>query len=282
MESFEMKLLFSEAKSDYVHYIFPYAIWAFPENGETPHEFFERGFLPSTRQMDRYYLCRSLRVDLSRFAPSSENRRIIRKNESIGFDLTPRAEFDYTEDRREFYKRYADIRFGKNVMTHQRLDNLFNSKITSHVMHFTEKTTGKEVGDVTLFLEPPFMAHYYYAFYDLNFYAQNLGMFMMTSAVDYFAGRRFKYIYLGSCYSENALYKTQFQGAEFFNGAAWSANLKELKALIQREQQPMTEHLFESTELIQKFYAGDIGKLAAGSQFTLANLLASTRQAKQK
>ena len=26
-----MKLLFSEAKPDYGHYIFPYAIWAFPE-----------------------------------------------------------------------------------------------------------------------------------------------------------------------------------------------------------------------------------------------------------
>ena len=31
-----MKLLFSEQKSDYEHYQFPYAIWAVPETGETP------------------------------------------------------------------------------------------------------------------------------------------------------------------------------------------------------------------------------------------------------
>ena len=38
-----MKLLFSEARPDYGHYIFPYAIWAFPEPGETPADLFNAG-----------------------------------------------------------------------------------------------------------------------------------------------------------------------------------------------------------------------------------------------
>ena len=35
-----MKLLFSEQKSDYDHYQFPYAIWAVPEAGESPSDIF--------------------------------------------------------------------------------------------------------------------------------------------------------------------------------------------------------------------------------------------------
>src|SRR6266478_3965574 len=86
-----MKLLFSEAKADYAHYIFPYAIWAFPEAGETPGDLFNQGFLPSLRELDRFYLCRQVRVDLRRFGASSENRRILRKGQGITDKLIPRA-----------------------------------------------------------------------------------------------------------------------------------------------------------------------------------------------
>src|SRR6266571_1738135 len=133
-----MKLLFSEAKTDYTHYIFPYAIWAFPEAGETPGDLFNQGFLPSSRELDRFYLCRQVRIDLRRFAPSSENRRILRKGQGITAKLIARAEFDYTPARRESYKTYADIKFGKDLMPYERLDSLFSGKITSHVLVFTD------------------------------------------------------------------------------------------------------------------------------------------------
>jgi hypothetical protein len=78
-----MKLLFSEQNSDYEHYQFPYAIWAVPETGETPADIFNAGFLPSSRNLDRFYLCRQVRVNLAKFKPSSENRRILRKGAGI-------------------------------------------------------------------------------------------------------------------------------------------------------------------------------------------------------
>ena len=93
-----MKLLFSEAQADYAHYIFPYAIWAFPEPGETPADLFNAGFLPSSRNLDRFYLCRQLRVRLADFVPSSENRRILRKGEGIVAKLIPRSEFEFTPE----------------------------------------------------------------------------------------------------------------------------------------------------------------------------------------
>ncbi|MDZ7261645.1 MAG: hypothetical protein ONB05_06020, partial [candidate division KSB1 bacterium] len=92
-----MKLLFSEYKSDYSNYIFPYAIWAIPEAHETPAMIFARGFLPSSRQLDLFYLCRQVRIKLNKFSRSSENRRILRKCQGIQYQLIPRAQFDYSE-----------------------------------------------------------------------------------------------------------------------------------------------------------------------------------------
>jgi arginyl-tRNA--protein-N-Asp/Glu arginylyltransferase len=262
-----MKLLFSEAKADYAHYIFPYAVWAFPESGETAADLFDHGFLPSSRSLDRFYLCRQVRIDLKKFVRSSENRRILRKGDGITATLVPKSKFEYTPARREFFKTYADIKFGKNVMSYERLDLLFVGAITSHVLLFTDTKSGEEIGLVTLYLEPNRLAYYYYAFYDLNYYSRNLGMFMMTTAVALFAERGFRHLYLGSCYLENALYKIQFAGAEFFNGVRWTQNLKELKYLIRRGKQDQEQHLLEVEEYRNLFYKEDIAEIGGGSAF---------------
>jgi arginyl-tRNA--protein-N-Asp/Glu arginylyltransferase len=262
-----MKLLFSESQADYGHYIFPYAVWAFPEPGETPADLFELGFLPSSRDLERFYLCRQVRVDLRRYAPSSENRRIARKGEGITARMIPSAEFEYTTERRQLYKTYADSKFGKDVMSYERLDSLFACKLTSHLLVFTDPRAGEEVGTVTLYVEPERLAYYYYAFYDLNYASRNLGMFMMTSAVGFFAERGLKFLHLGSCYSRNALYKTQFAGAEFFNGVRWSANLEELKYLLALTQ--TEQHLLEREDYRRRFCGGDLDTLVAASSFAV-------------
>ncbi|MFQ5864254.1 MAG: hypothetical protein ACE5IW_03395 [bacterium] len=264
-----MKLVFSEHKSDYSNYIFPYAIWAIPEPHETPALIFNQGFLPSSREFEHFYMCRHVRVNAKKFSRTSENRRIMRKCDGIQYTLTPRSQFEYTPQWRDLCKNYADIKFGRDVMTYKRLDALFNSMIVSHLLIFVDSEINKEVGIATLYLEDKSLAYYYYAFYDLNYYSSNLGMFMMTSAVDYFAQMKFDYIYLGTCYSRNALYKTQFSGAEFFNGFRWSDNLNELKYLIERDKGPVTRHLIESDEYREKFYHGFLDEIVQESNFTI-------------
>lgn len=253
-----MKLIFSEFKSDYSHYVFPYAIWAIPEKGETPAQIFNQGFLPSTHNLDRYYMCRQIRVRLDAFTPSSENRRIIRKCPTISYQLVRREDFEFTDKKRQFCRHYADIKFGKDVMSDQRLDSLLGGRIISHILVYQDTETGKDVGYVTLLLEPSRLAYFYYSFYDLNYYEQNLGMYMMTSSVDFFKTRNFDFLYLGTCYRKNALYKTQFAGFEFFNGFRWSDDLKELKYLIHRDEGAMTRHVVETPEFIDDFYQGDL------------------------
>jgi len=262
-----MKLLFSEQNSDYDHYQFPYAIWAVPEAGEAPSDIFNAGFLPSSRNLDRFYLCRQIRVNLAKFNPTSENRRILRKGEGIEVRLVPRDKYEYTPERRQFFKTYADIRFGKDIMSFERLDGLFASPIISHLLLFIDVKSGTEVGAATVYLEGKELAFYYYAFYDLNYYARNLGMFMMTSAVTLFAERNFKHLYLGTCYSKNALYKTQFAGSEFFNGFRWSDDMDELKFIINRDKKDLEQHLLETENYRKAFYDGDLAKITNASEF---------------
>lgn len=264
-----MKLAFSELKSDYARYTYPYVVWAFPEAGETPADFFERGFLPASPDLSRFYLCRNIRVQLGQFELSSENRRILRKGAGILSEIVPRTEFDYTEARRHSWKTYADQRFGEDVMGFTRMDRLMNSPVISHLLVYREEATGKELGTALLYLEPDRVAYYYFAFYDLAAFQRSLGMFMMTSAVQHFANIGYGAIHLGTCYSERALYKTQFAGVQFCNGAGWSANLDELKFLIRREQAPVDKHLFDTPEYLERFCVDGVAGVDGMASFKL-------------
>jgi hypothetical protein len=92
-------------------------------------------------------------------------------------------------------------------------------------------------------------------------------MFMMTSAVAFFKERGCQYLHLGSCYTRNALYKTQFAGAEFFNGVRWSDDMEELKYLIRRDSGEVRRHLLETEEYRNLFLGGDLARAVEASQF---------------
>jgi hypothetical protein len=65
------------------------------------------------------------------------------------------------------------------------------------------------------------------------------------------------------------MYKTQFEGAEFFNGVKWSDDLDELKYLIKREDKEVKHHLLETEEYRELFYDGKMSEIVAGSEFRL-------------
>lgn len=260
-----MKLLFSESEADYSRYLYPYVVWAIPEAGEAPADLFNAGFLPGARGLEQFYLCRNLRVNLAQFSSSSENRRILRKGEGITMQLVPRAEFDLTPARKDFFLNYAEARYGAGVMPTERLELLFNSPLATHLMVFTD-ASGAELGVVLLYLAAPRLAFFRYSFYDLNHPNRSLGLFLMTTAVEFFAAQKFQHLYLGTCYAERALYKTQFTGVEFFNGFRWSQNLDELKHLVRRDAK---KHLLETAEFRELFYEASFEKIAAAGSFSV-------------
>ncbi len=250
-----MKILFSEYDPDYSRYLYPYVVWALPEEHETPADLYDAGFHPASPNLDRFTLCRHLRVPLAGFEPSSENRRILRKGAGLRAKLVPRAEFDFHDRRRDAWLDFAHRRFGPGVMPPERLDGLMSGRVVSHLLVFEDPgpgpgpspvepaATAREVGVVLLYLEPPRLAHYYYAFYDLAHANRSLGLHLMTRALLWFRDAGFQRLYLGTCYSERALYKDQFAGIEFFNGVAWSNDLAQLRHLVRRDAR--TSHLLQ-------------------------------------
>jgi hypothetical protein len=259
-----MKLFFSESEADYSRYLYPYVVWALREAGEVPADLFHAGFLPSAKNLNQFLLCRNVRVELGKFIPSSENRRIRRKGAGIALKLVPRAEFDFSPARKEFYLGYAEVRYGRGVMPAERLELVFSPPVCTHLLVFTDEQSGAELGVAVLYLEAPRVAFYRYSFYDLKHVNRSLGLFLMTAAVEFFAAQKFNHAYLGTCYSERALYKTQFAGVEFFNGFRWSQNLVELKFLLRRDPQ---KHLLESSEYRDEFFSGDAEKIFSAGGF---------------
>jgi arginine-tRNA-protein transferase len=261
-----MKLVFSEAVADPDRYVYPYAVWAFPEAGETPADLFAAGFLPSSPDLSRFYLGRQLRVPLAEWQASSENRRVLRKAGDLFCELVPRAGFEVTPERKAAWLAFAEARFGAGIMPEARLDRLLAGRVISHFLVFRDgRSEGPECGVALLHLEPPRMAYYYYAFYDLGESRRNLGMAMMTQAVAWARDQGLAHLHLGTCYSEKALYKTQFEPIEFFNGHRWSRNRDELRHLLRTR--PET-HRLESPEY-QAFLEGGLPAAAASSPFRI-------------
>lgn len=261
-----MKLVFSEATPDYQRYAFPYVVWGFPEPGETPAQFFQAGFLPSSPNLDRFYLARQLRVPLREWELTSENRRVMKKGMGLECTLVPRGDFEFSAARRASWLHYAAERFGAGIMPGERLDRLMGSPVISHVLVFHDRLTGAEVGSVLLYLDRPEMAYYYFAFYDLGWPGKNLGMFMMTRAVEFFAHAGFRHLHLGTCYDERALYKVQFGPMEYSTGFGWSRDMESLKALVR--QSPVAGHLLEDP-LHPAAQAARDGSLSSKTPFRL-------------
>lgn len=259
-----MKLLFSEAPPDYANYVFPWVVWAFPEPGETPSDMFRHGFLPSARDLSRWYMARQIRVDLERFVPSSENRRVLRKGGDLRCVLVPAAEFVLADEVRGTCLRYAAERFGEGVMRMERLEGIFASAMTSHVL--VCRDGDREVGWVPLLLDGGRTAFYSYAFFEPEGRVRNLGMFLMTHCVDRFARDGFRCIHLGTCYSESALYKTQFPGVEFWDGTLWRSDLSALKRMLAR---PGAGHLLEDSAWLGRAVPETLAELAERTPFHL-------------
>lgn len=259
-----MKLLFSEAVLDPIHYIYPYAIWGFLESGETPASAFAAGFLPSSPALDRFYLVRQVRVPLSSWRATSENRRILRKLNGLDLELIPRASWSDSPAIRSRWLEWAAHGFGPGVMPDDRLDRLLAAPVVSHILRLVESTSRLERAVALLYLEPPKVAFYYYAFYDPSDDFRHLGMGLMTRAVQQFAADGFHHLYVGTCCSEAALYKTQFESVEFFNGLRWSDQLSELKHLVRAPLEG--RHRLETPDFLA-FQSEPLHVLAAASPF---------------
>jgi len=235
-----MKIFRSESFVDYKTYTFNYATYCIKEDPSELPEIYALGFLPYSNDVklkeETYYLARSLRVDLSIFKESSENRRVARKIEALqpSFEVVPIDQFNVNDPEFKAYcLDFANKRFSE-PLSMERLDYIMQTESISHVFQF--KIAQKTVGYVISIMKQGSL-HYWFAFFDLDIQAYSLGKWMMFSVIQWAFEQKLNYVYLGTCYGEKSLYKVRdFKGLCYFDGNQWDYDMKALKQKCKSDQ----------------------------------------------
>ncbi len=231
-----MKIERSEFGHEYQTYRFGYCEHAIIEPGDRVGDFYEKGFLPYSADPNiqgRFYMARSARVDLQKFSFTSENRRVAKRFDDI-FTI---RELSFEEARadarvRSLFLTYFETRHGKNVMPPERFDAILTSLLPLRIISYEKD--GVLAAAVLEVVDESF-GHFWFSAYDLSYTNQSLGMWLMLDAAQKAKETGRAHYYLGTVYGAKALYKTNLEPLEFWDGSSWSTNLAQLKTLAREE-----------------------------------------------
>lgn len=171
---------------------------------------------------------RSIRIDLSQFELTSENKRILKKTEGLELQtrLLPSAE--YTWEIGKMAKDFYDTKFGEKTFSANKIKELLTNPEKSN---FNFLLQYNDFGFVICY-ESKNLLHYSYPFYDLQSAPKDMGLGMMIRALEYAKEKNKKYVYLGSAQRPSDTYKLQFKGVEWFDGKTWKHDQEELKKIL--------------------------------------------------
>ena len=249
-----MKLFSSEAAHDYGSYTFAYANYCLRESKDTLADIYGLGFLPysgARGTKDTFYMARSARVALKGFELTSENRRIAKK-----FDGTfekqriPFEKFKLTEKFFDFCLNYFATRHGAKVMPRERLETILGSNLISEIIEYRKDD---RVVAYVLEVNEKKMAHFWFSFYDLSLTRQSLGLWLMLDCMRDAKNAGFSEYYIGTVYREKALYKTNFEPLEWWNGQMWSADMKLLRERSRSDENRSTTLIDSWKENLKRF-----------------------------
>ncbi len=171
---------------------------------------------------------RSFRVNLKAYAPSSENRRILRKSEGLEMKIEAIPYSGYSWEIGKLAKDFYE-KFGDNVFTANKIKEILTESEKSNfnkLLVFSEN--GQPVGYVICY-ESDTILHYSYPFY---VEAPSRGIGMMTKALEWAKSSGKEYMYMGSLQRPTDTYKLQFLGGEWFDGARWQVDTEPLKEIL--------------------------------------------------
>lgn len=175
---------------------------------------------------------RSVRIDLTNFSLSSENKRILKKNDALSLEVHTIPYNEYNWQIGKLGKDFYEQKFGPKIFSANKIKELLTNK-TYHfntLLVYRHKTQG--VIGYCIAYENTDMLHYSYPFYTLDTENKNLGMGMMLLAITYAQKKEKKYIYLGSAQRNSDSYKLQFKGLEWFDGKKWQSDINDLKLIL--------------------------------------------------
>jgi len=225
-----MKTFKSELAQNYNTYSFGYTQYAIREKKDELSDIYEKGFLPysgKTGVKDHLYMSRSLRVDLKKFKPNSENRRVLRKFENeLERTVVPISKFDTKNTKfLTFCQKYFKEWHGIDI--NEKLDNVLNAGFVTDVVSYSKDS--EDVAYVLL-VQDKNMTHYWFSFYDLDLIRQSLGMWLMVNETVEAQKSKRKHMYIGTGYGKKAKYKINLDNVEFWDGKDWDNDKSRLKA----------------------------------------------------
>lgn len=186
---------------------------------------YDKGYLFTRIKKGVMQQTRSVRIDIEKFELSSENRRILRKGEEIIMKINPIPYSEYSwsigKIGKTFYEKKASAVFTANkikelITTNHNFNTLLSYSDFGYSICYKDKN----------------ILHYCYPFYDLERATKDMGLIMMTKAIEFAKKNNIKYVYLGSLQRKNDVYKLQFSGMQWFNGNEWSEDLEEVKNIL--------------------------------------------------
>ncbi|MEO8637655.1 MAG: hypothetical protein ABI430_02005 [Candidatus Taylorbacteria bacterium] len=178
---------------------------------------------------------RSLRIHLKEFEPSSENKRILRKNESLTLEAHPIPYKDYHWSIHKLAKDFYSDKFGKNIFSANKVKELLTNSEKSNfntVLVYHDANKNNEASGYCISLLTAKILHYSYPFYKDGKTNPSRGLGMMVKAIMYAKEKGLQYIYLGSLQRPSDSYKLQFEGMEWFDGERWRRDMEPLKEIL--------------------------------------------------
>lgn len=232
-----MKIFTSEFGHSYTTYSFAYTIYAQKEQGDNLSDIYEKGFLPYSGAKDVrdvFYMARGTRSTIHEWKPTSENRRVLRMFDGV-FTQTSKTVADIRNDETFFTLclSYFNLAHG-NSMPRERLEHILDMGLITKVIEYSQEGTPKAY---LLLVENEELSHYWFSFYSHEYVKSSLGMWLALDHMRSLATSTKKYFYFGTCYAEKALYKTNVEPLEFWNGNTWVHDIKLLKTLCRSDEE---------------------------------------------
>lgn len=200
------------------------------EATDSLEELYAKGYLPYSGThglFNIFYSARSARVLLSAFTLTSENRRIAKKFDGqFNKRRIDAQNFTAGEPFYAFVLNYFSERHGATVMPRARLELLLASGLITTVVEYSR---GPRIVGYVLEVESGAMRHYWYSAYDLSLAKQSLGLWLMLDCIRDAAAAGYTSYYLGTVYGTKALYKTNFEPLQWWDGDSWSSDSAALK-----------------------------------------------------
>lgn len=204
-------------------------------------EMYEKGYVFTRIGKGVMHQTRSVRIDLNGFELTSENRRILKKVSDISVEPFPIPYKEYDWSIAKLAKDFYTARFGhgiKSIMGAAKIKEMltdpeksnFNYLLIYNQVH--EKThEAKDLGYTISYMNDDLL-HYCYPFYELDKSPKDMGLGMMTMAIQFAKEKGLRYVYLGSLQRPSDTYKLQFEGLEWFDGTKWRVDIEEVKKLL--------------------------------------------------